>query len=92
MGPLVAKVLSAELASSDGRQVPTEELASPGCFFVGEALDREIAIAGLSLGDFLGATPPPLTSVGEGTAWSSDALPRAQKRPRWRTPTEPRGE
>jgi hypothetical protein len=90
MGRLVAKVLSAELVSSDGRRVPTEEVASPGCFFVGEALDREITIAGLSPSDFLGATLPSLTSVGEGTARSSDAPPRTQKRPRRRTPTEPR--
>ncbi|KAJ7353268.1 hypothetical protein DFH08DRAFT_804837 [Mycena albidolilacea] len=81
-----------ELASSDGRRVPTEEMASPGGFFVGEALDREIALAGLSPDDFLGATLPPLTSVGEGTAQSSDAPPRTQKRPRRRTPTEPRAD
>jgi hypothetical protein len=92
MGCLVAKVLSAELASLDRHRVPTEELASPGCFFVGEALDWEIALAGLSLGDFLGATLPPLTSVGEGMARSSNAPPRTQKRPRRQTPTELRAD
>jgi hypothetical protein len=59
---------------------------------MGEALDREIVNTGLSPGDFLGATLPPASSVGEGTTRSSDAPPRTQKRPRRRTPTEPRAD
>jgi hypothetical protein len=92
MEPLVVKTLFAELASSDGRRVPVEEFAPPGYFLVGDELDRKIANAGLSPGDFLGATLLPSSSVGEETPRSSDAPPRVQKRPRRRTPTEPQAD
>jgi hypothetical protein len=55
-------------------------------------LDREIAIAGLSPNDFLGATLLPSTSVGEEASLPPDVPPRTPKRTRRRTPTEPRAD
>jgi hypothetical protein len=65
--------------SSDGLRVPTEERASPRCFLVGEELDWEITNAGLSLGDFLGATLPPIPE--EGTALSLTFCLKRQRGP-----------
>ncbi|KAJ7825740.1 hypothetical protein B0H14DRAFT_3468244 [Mycena olivaceomarginata] len=51
-----------DLASSNGQWASPEETAPPGHIMVGDELDLEIIAAGLSPGDFLGATlpmPPP---------------------------------
>jgi hypothetical protein len=55
-------------------------------------LDLEIAAAGLLPSDLLGATLPPPNTAGEEVSQSFDILPHMQKRPRRRTPTEPRAD
>jgi hypothetical protein len=55
-------------------------------------LDLEIAAAGLLPSDFLGAMLPPPTTAREEESLSFDILPRTQKRPRQRTPAEPRAD
>ncbi|KAJ7325512.1 hypothetical protein DFH08DRAFT_817186 [Mycena albidolilacea] len=71
-----------ELVSTDRHWVSPEEFVPPGYFLVGEELDLELAAAGLSPSDFLGATLPlPWTIVMEEMSPFPTTLPWKQERP-----------